>query len=193
MSFGIKILLGFLAGVVLGLVVMTRTIKKNIRFLDNTAVELIQLLIERYKKLLKFLDLIKKYMQDERQEIDSLASLLEDVLSKEYIGLDLPKVISNENLINKQLETIKQRMGNYPNIYDDHEVESAINEIVDAEAQVGAGINIYNKLHSQIKAFLDVFPISFAASLSGQKMKHVPFVVNTVEEFDDNYIDEDEI
>ena len=193
MSFGLKILIGFSIGIFFGLIMMVKTIKKNIKFLDNTAVELIQLLIERYKKLLKFLNLVKNYMQDEKEEIESLISLLEDFLSKEYRGLDLSKVISSENLINKKLEAIKQRMNNYPNIYENYEIKDAINEIIDAEAQIGAGINIYNKLHTQVKAFLEMFPISLAASLSGQKMEHVPFFVNTVQEFDDNYIDEDEI
>ena len=193
MSFILKISIGFLVGILLGIVMMANTIKKNIKFLDNTALELIELLCFRYGKLLKLLNILKNYMTDEKQEIDSLISLIDSVLNKKYKGTELPEVISNENLINKNLEIIKQKMTNYSTIYENHDVESAINEIVDAEAQVGAGINIYNKLHSQINAFLETFPISVVASIIGKTMEHVPFVVNTVEEFGDNYIDEDEI
>ena len=76
----------------------------------------------------------------------------------------------------------------------DTEIQSALNAIVESEYLVGEAIRIYNAKNLEYKVLLDTFPISVVAwVLNKNQDEIISFNVTNVEEFGDNYIDEDEI
>ena len=98
-----------------------------------------------------------------------------------------------ENTINYKLEEIKTNMANYPAIGLDENMNNSILAIADSEVYVGNAITVYNTLNLEYKVFIETFPISFVANIVNKRKDYAPFSVTQVEEFDDSYIDEDEL
>ena len=84
-------------------------------------------------------------------------------------------------------------MASYPSIQTDENMNNSIVAIAESEVYVGNAITVYNTLNLEYKVFVETFPISFVANLMCKRKDYAPFSVTQVEEFDDSYIDEDEI
>lgn len=84
-------------------------------------------------------------------------------------------------------------MASYPAIGLDENMNNSIIAIAESEVYVGNAITVYNTLNLEYKVFIETFPISFVANIIGKRKDYAPFSVTQVEEFDDSYIDEDEL
>ncbi len=193
MSIGMYLLLM----VIVGLVVMIATIGKRtyaqVALVQKAAEELFEALTSRYTTLLNLLGSFKKYVDPSYTKLQELIDLISDVLNTPYTKEDILKASENENSINKKLEDVKYEIEKYPNLYEDIEIQDLISEVINKESAVGEALNKYNLLFQQTEIFLSLFPISVIKSIVFIKWNYYPFVVNKVEEFGDNYIDEDEI
>lgn len=183
--------------VIVGLVVMIATIGKRtyaqVALVQKAAEELFEALTSRYTTLLNLLGSFKKYVDPSYTKLQELIDLISDVLNTPYTKEDILKASENENSINKRLEDVKYEIEKYPNLYEDIEIQDLISEVINKESAVGEALNKYNLLFQQTEIFLSLFPISVIKSVVFIKWNYYPFVVNKVEEFGDNYIDEDEI
>lgn len=193
MSIGVQILIGAVLGLVFGFFTIIGAINSKEKALLAAWQNLLQALNLRYVRLKSLLGILKNTMTGFRDEIDSLLNLCDE-------GIDVSPSIENliskleiENKINYTLEEIKSNMANFPALQDNPEVDGVILSIAESEVHVGEAINKYNSVNLEYRVFLETFPINIFAWILNKNTEIPPFTVTSVEEFDDNYIDEDSI
>ena len=194
MSFITQFLIGTAVGLILGFFAIIASINQKEKELNVAWNNLVNVLNIRYLKLKNVLNFLKKHMQEFQNDIDKLIELCDSSIEIESSIKNVANKLQAENNINYHLENIKYNMQNYPSVSEDKEVESALNAIIESEYNVGEAIRIYNSKNLEYKVFLDTFPISVVGWVLNKNQDDIiSFNVTSVEEFSDNYIDEDEI
>ncbi|MCD8024105.1 MAG: hypothetical protein LUE64_01055 [Candidatus Gastranaerophilales bacterium] len=193
MDAAVRILLGVIAGIIFGLFAAAASIKKKEQKLLIDWQLLSDTLNIRYSWLQKYLSVCDRYMNKFHSDIEALNTLIIKAINEEKDIKFLNMRLLNENNINYKLEAIKTSMADYPLMEGDSEMQGIINSIIESEIAVGKAIQAYNNSNLQYKIFLETFPISIVTFLLNKKTDIPPFMVTQANEFDDNYIDEDEI
>lgn len=194
MSLQIQILIGIIIGLIFGFFAVLGAINAKEKELADSWANLSETLNIRYLKLKNVLNFLKKHMTEFHSEIDKLIELLDESADVDNSLKSIAQKLAIENAINFRLEEIKSNMQNYPSLQEDVEVDNAILAIAESETYVGDAIRVYNSNNLEYKVLLDTFPISFVAwVLSKNPEAYLDFTVSTIEEFDESYIDEDEI
>lgn len=193
MNLQLQIGLGVAIGLIIGFFMILNTINTKEKRLIDAYNKLNETLNIRYFKLKSVLNNLKLYMSEFQREIADLERLCDEStditgsIDNAYQKLEL------ENTINYKLEEIKTNMANYPAIGLDENMNNSIIAIAESEVYVGNAITVYNTLNLEYKVFIETFPISFVANIVNKRKDYAPFSVTQVEEFDDSYIDEDEL
>ena len=193
MNLQLQIGLGVVIGLIIGFFMILNTINTKEKRLIDAYNKLNETLNIRYFKLKSVLNNLKLYMSEFQREIADLERLCDEStditgsIDNAYQKLEL------ENTINYKLEEIKTNMANYPAIGLDENMNNSIIAIAESEVYVGNAITVYNTLNLEYKVFIETFPISFVAHIVNKRKDYAPFSVTQVEEFDDSYIDEDEL
>ncbi len=189
-----QILIGIIIGLILGFFTIIATINQKEKELIDAWNNLSDALNIRYLKLKNVLTFLKNIMQESQNDIEKLIQMC-DSSAESYSSIkNISKKLQDENNINYLLENIKYNMQNYPSISEDNEIQGALNAIIESEYNVYEAIRIYNSKNLEYKILLDTFPISIAAWILNKNQDEIiAFNVTNVEEFGDNYIDEDEI
>ena len=193
MNLQLQIGLGVAIGLIIGFFMILNTINIKEKRLIDAYNKLNETLNIRYFKLKSVLNNLKLYMSEFQREIADLERLCDEStditgsIDNAYQKLEL------ENTINYKLEEIKTNMANYPAIGLDENMNNSIIAIAESEVYVGNAITVYNTLNLEYKVFIETFPISFVANIVNKRKDYAPFSVTQVEEFDDSYIDEDEL
>lgn len=193
MSLRFQIILGILIGLIIGFFMILNTINQKEKNLLEAYKKLNETLNIRYFKLKSVLGNLRNHMSEFQREINEIDTLCDqsinitDSINNAWEKLEL------ENTINYKLEEIKSNMASYPSIQTDENMNNSIVAIAESEVYVGNAITVYNTLNLEYKVFVETFPISFVANLMCKRKDYAPFSVTQVEEFDDSYIDEDEI
>lgn len=193
MSLRFQIILGIIIGLIIGFFMILNTINQKEKNLLEAYKKLNETLNIRYFKLKSVLGNLRNHMSEFQREINEIDTLCDqsinitDSINNAWEKLEL------ENTINYKLEEIKSNMASYPSIQTDENMNNSIVAIAESEVYVGNAITVYNTLNLEYKVFVETFPISFVANLMCKRKDYVPFSVTQVEEFDDSYIDEDEI
>ena len=193
MNLQLQIGLGVVIGLIIGFFMILNTINIKEKRLIDAYNKLNETLNIRYFKLKSVLNNLKLYMSEFQREIADLERLCDEStditgsIDNAYQKLEL------ENTINYKLEEIKTNMANYPAIGLDENMNNSIIAIAESEVYVGNAITVYNTLNLEYKVFIETFPISFVANIVNKRKDYAPFSVTQVEEFDDSYIDEDEL
>ncbi len=193
MNLQLQIGLGVVIGLIIGFFMILNTINTKEKRLIDAYNKLNETLNIRYFKLKSVLNNLKLYMSEFQREIADLERLCDEStditgsIDNAYQKLEL------ENTINYKLEEIKTNMANYPAIGLDENMNNSIIAIAESEVYVGNAITVYNTLNLEYKVFIETFPISFVANIVNKRKDYAPFSVTQVEEFDDSYIDEDEL
>ena len=193
MSLRFQIILGIIIGLIIGFFMILNTINKKEKNLLEEYKKLNETLNIRYLKLKSVLGNLRNHMSEFQREINEIDTLCDqsinitDSINNAWEKLEL------ENTINYKLEEIKSNMASYPSIQTDENMNNSIVAIAESEVYVGNAITVYNTLNLEYKVFVETFPISFVANLMCKRKDYAPFSVTQVEEFDDSYIDEDEI
>lgn len=194
MSLSLQIIIGLTIGLILGFFTIIATINKKEQELILTWNNLSDALNIRYLKLKNVLNFLKNHMENFHSEINKLIEMCDSSIESDPSIKNISKKLQDENNINYTLENIKYNMQNFPSIEQDTEIQSALNAIIESEYNVGEAIRIYNAKNLEYKVLLDTFPISLVAwVLNKNQDEIISFNVASVEEFGDNYIDEDEI
>ena len=193
MSLRFQIILGIIIGLIIGFFMILNTINQKEKNLLEAYQKLNETLNIRYFKLKSVLGNLRNHMSEFQREINEIDTLCDqsinitDSINNAWEKLEL------ENTINYKLEEIKSNMASYPSIQTDENMNNSIVAIAESEVYVGNAITVYNTLNLEYKVFVETFPISFVANLMCKRKDYAPFSVTQVEEFDDSYIDEDEI
>lgn len=193
MSLWFQIILGIIIGLIIGFFMILNTINQKEKNLLEAYKKLNETLNIRYFKLKSVLGNLRNHMSEFQREINEIDTLCDqsinitDSINNAWEKLEL------ENTINYKLEEIKSNMASYPSIQTDENMNNSIVAIAESEVYVGNAITVYNTLNLEYKVFVETFPISFVANLMCKRKDYAPFSVTQVEEFDDSYIDEDEI
>lgn len=193
MNLQLQIGLGVAIGLIIGFFMILNTINTKEKRLIDAYNKLNETLNIRYFKLKSVLNNLKLYMSEFQREIADLERLCDEStditgsIDNAYQKLEL------ENTINYKLEEIKTNMASYPAIGLDENMNNSIIAIAESEVYVGNAITVYNTLNLEYKVFIETFPISFVANIVNKRKDYAPFSVTQVEEFDDSYIDEDEL
>lgn len=193
MSLQFQIILGIIIGLIIGFFMILNTINQKEKNLLEAYKKLNETLNIRYFKLKSVLGNLRNHMSEFQREINEIDTLCDqsinitDSINNAWEKLEL------ENTINYKLEEIKSNMASYPSIQTDENMNNSIVAIAESEVYVGNAITVYNTLNLEYKVFVETFPISFVANLMCKRKDYAPFSVTQVEEFDDSYIDEDEI
>ncbi|HIS54361.1 TPA: hypothetical protein IAA82_05355 [Candidatus Galligastranaerophilus gallistercoris] len=193
MNLQLQIGLGVVIGLIIGFFMILNTINTKEKRLIDAYNKLNETLNIRYFKLKSVLNNLKLYMSEFQREIADLERLCDEStditgsIDNAYQKLEL------ENTINYKLEEIKTNMANYPAIGLDENMNNSIIAIAESEVYVGNAITVYNTLNLEYKVFIETFPISLVANIVNKRKDYAPFSVTQVEEFDDSYIDEDEL
>ncbi len=193
MSLRFQIILGIIIGLIIGFFMILNTINQKEKNLLEAYKKLNETLNIRYFKLKSVLGNLRNHMNEFQREINEIDTLCDqsinitDSINNAWEKLEL------ENTINYKLEEIKSNMASYPSIQTDENMNNSIVAIAESEVYVGNAITVYNTLNLEYKVFVETFPISFVANLMCKRKDYAPFSVTQVEEFDDSYIDEDEI
>ena len=193
MNLQLQIGLGVVIGLIIGFFMILNTINTKEKRLIDAYNKLNETLNIRYFKLKSVLNNLKLYMSEFQREIADLERLCDEStditgsIDNAYQKLEL------ENTINYKLEEIKTNMASYPAIGLDENMNNSIIAIDESEVYVGNAITVYNTLNLEYKVFIETFPISFVANIVNKRKDYAPFSVTQVEEFDDSYIDEDEL
>ncbi len=193
MSLRFQIILGIIIGLIIGFFMILNTINQKEKNLLEAYKKLNETLNIRYFKLKSVLGNLRNHMSEFQREINEIDTLCDqsinitDSINNAWEKLEL------ENTINYKLEEIKSNMASYPSIQTDENMNNSIVAIAESEVYVGNAITVYNTLNLEYKVFVETFPISFVANLMCKRKDYAPFSVTQVEEFDDSYIDEDEI
>ena len=193
MNLQLQIGLGVVIGLIIGFFMILNTINTKEKRLIDAYNKLNETLNIRYFKLRSVLNNLKLYMSEFQREIADLERLCDEStditgsIDNAYQKLEL------ENTINYKLEEIKTNMASYPAIGLDENMNNSIIAIAESEVYVGNAITVYNTLNLEYKVFIETFPISFVANIVNKRKDYAPFSVTQVEEFDDSYIDEDEL
>ncbi len=193
MNLQLQIGLGVVIGLIIGFFMILNTINTKEKRLIDAYNKLNETLNIRYFKLKSVLNNLKLYMSEFQREIADLERLCDEStditgsIDNAYQKLEL------ENTINYKLEEIKTNMASYPAIGLDENMNNSIIAIAESEVYVGNAITVYNTLNLEYKVFIETFPISFVANIVNKRKDYAPFSVTQVEEFDDSYIDEDEL
>lgn len=193
MSLRFQIILGIIIGLIIGFFMILNTINQKEKNLLEAYKKLNETLNIRYFKLKSVLGNLRNHMSEFQREINEIDALCDqsinitDSINNAWEKLEL------ENTINYKLEEIKSNMASYPSIQTDENMNNSIVAIAESEVYVGNAITVYNTLNLEYKVFVETFPISFVANLMCKRKDYAPFSVTQVEEFDDSYIDEDEI
>lgn len=194
MSFMMQFVIGLTIGLILGFFTIIATINKKEQELTSAWNNLADSLNIRYLKLKNVLNFLRNHMNEFQNEINDLITLCDSTIEGDSSLKNASKKLEDENSINYVLENIKYNMQNYPSIAEDKEIESALNAIVESEYNVGEAIRTYNAANLEYKVLLDTFPISAVAWILNKNPDDIiSFNVTNVEEFGDNYIDEDEV
>lgn len=194
MSLSLQIIIGLTIGLILGFFTIIATINKKEQELILTWNNLSDALNIRYLKLKNVLNFLKNHMENFHSEINKLIKMCDSSIESDPSIKNISKKLQDENNINYTLENIKYNMQNFPSIEQDAEIQSALNAIIESEYNVGEAIRIYNAKNLEYKVLLDTFPISLVAWILNKNQDEIiSFNVASVEEFGDNYIDEDEI
>ena len=194
MSLSLQIIIGLTIGLILGFFTIIATINKKEQELNSAWNNLSDALNIRYLKLKNVLNFLKNHMENFQSEINKLIEMCDSSIESDPSIKNISKKLKDENNINYTLENIKYNMQNFPSIEQDTEIQSALNAIIESEYNVGEAIRIYNAKNLEYKVLLDTFPISLVAwVLNKNQDEIISFNVANVEEFGDNYIDEDEI
>ncbi len=192
MSLTVQILIGFIIGLFLALLSVQSSINTKEKQLINTFISLVDLLHIRYLKLKNVLNFLKRHMKDAENEIDKLILLCDEAIECNGDISNINEVLKYENQINSLLENIKLQMENYKSIQEDAEIDAAILAIAESEAYVSDAINIYNTTNLEYNVFIETFPMSLLAWMSN-KESVPPFTIATVEDFVNDFVDEDEL
>ena len=193
MNLQLQIGLCVVIGLIIGFFMILNTINTKEKRLIDAYNKLNETLNIRYFKLKSVLNNLKLYMSEFQREIADLERLCDEStditgsIDNAYQKLEL------ENTINYKLEEIKTNMASYPAIGLDENMNNSIIAIAESEVYVGNAITVYNTLNLEYKVFIETFPISFVANIVNKRKDYAPFSVTQVEEFDDSYIDEDEL
>ncbi len=189
-----EIILGIFIGLVISFFYILKVINNKEKELLAAWNNLYEILNMRYLKLKNLLNILRKYMTDFQPQVDNLLELCNSALEDNSFSKSVIERLKIENSINMHLEEIKSNMEKYPLIQQDLEIESSITAIIQSESAVGEAIQKYNSKHIEYKFLLEAFPISIVAAIMNRSSNGlIPFVVSQVEEFDDSWIDEDEI
>lgn len=193
MSVTLQFLIGIICGLVFGFFTMAGVINQKEKELKSSWAALASALNMRYLKLKNVLNFLHRHMNEFYSEIDELISILDENIENTPDVNNVSKAILAENSINYKLESIKSNMSRYPSIQEDEELNAAIIAIAESESYVGEAIRVYNAKHLEYSAFIDTFPVSVVAWILNKNSEIIPFSIQSIEEFDDSYIDEDEI
>ena len=193
MNLQLQIGLGVVIGLIIGFFMILNTINTIEKRLIDAYNKLNETLNIRYFKLKSVLNNLKLYMSEFQREIADLERLCDE--STDITGSidNAYQILELENTINYKLEEIKTNMASYPAIGLDENMNNSIIAIAESEVYVGNAITVYNTLNLEYKVFIETFPISFVANIVNKRKDYAPFSVTQVEEFDDSYIDEDEL
>ncbi|MDO5437058.1 MAG: hypothetical protein Q4F80_02550 [bacterium] len=193
MSLGIQIAVGIICGLILGFFAVMGTINSKEKELKKAWNNLVEALNVRYLKLKNVLNFLKRHMDGFQDEIDQLILLCDEAIDTEINLNNIVNRLEIENAINFKLEDIKANMANFPSLQNDPEVDEAILAIAESEAYVGEAVRAYNSGNLEYRVLIETFPVSFVAWILNKNSDIIPFSVTQKEEFDDNYIDEDEV
>lgn len=193
MSLRFQIILGIIIGLIIGFFMILNTINQKEKNLLEAYKKLNETLNIRYFKLKSVLGNLRNHMSEFQREINEIDTLCDQSINITYSINNAWEKLELENTINYKLEEIKSNMASYPSIQTDENMNNSIVAIAESEVYVGNAITVYNTLNLEYKVFVETFPISFVANLMCKRKDYAPFSVTQVEEFDDSYIDEDEI
>ncbi len=192
MNISIQVTIGIVCGIIFGLFAAGASISQKEKEMKNAWDLLVNALNIRYMKLKNVLTFLNRHMSEFSSEITSLITLCDEAID---MGIQIKNVkerLLAENQINYKLEGIKINMSNYPSLNGDEEVQKSIQAIAESEMYVGEAIRRYNSRNLEYRVFLETFPITFVAWIMNKNDDILPFSVTMAEEFDDNYVDEDE-
>ena len=186
-------ILGLAFGFVIGFFMIVNILAKKEEELLLSYKNLVDTLNLRYAKLRIVLDFLKQHMSEFSSEIDDLSNICEEAINSNNNIENVIEKLKLENTINYKLEEIKSNMSSYDTIAGDFTLKDAITDIATVEAQVGKAISYYNQLNLNYKLITESFPASLVANICGKNKNYIPFTVAEVQEFDDSYIDENDI
>lgn len=194
MNVGIQILIGTAIGLIFGFLTLAATINKKENELKTVWKALAETLNDRYRTLRQILSLMSEYMNENKDEISELSETCSKAID-EMLELDnFKKRLENENNINNKLEILKQNISKYPDLLNSEKYNALIEEITEKENIVGEAIRIYNASVLDFKVLLEAFPFSAVCWILNKNADNYgAFNVMQIEEFDETYIDEDEI
>ena len=194
MSFLVQIVIGIACGLVLGFFTTIGVINSKEKEVREAWSVLQNALTMRYLKLKNVLNFLQRHMSEFHTEILDIMDLCDRASDLDTQLEAISTYLELENSINYKLENVKTSMSNYPSLQDDNEVSEAIIAIAESEVNVGEAINLYNSKSFEYTVLLETFPISIASWILNKNSEEImQFSVTPANEFQDNYIDEDEI